>query len=145
MAQRGVIVRRLDAIENLGSVDILCTDKTGTLTSGALHLQEVRSHTGKDRKALLRLAASLGAASSHPISRALATLATSNARLPLSDVRERQGLGVVARTEQGEAAMGRPELLEQMGLAAPPVPRHDGPVAGTPLQREQVGRPQAER
>lgn len=30
MARRGVIVRRLDAIENLGSMDALCTDKTGT-------------------------------------------------------------------------------------------------------------------
>ncbi|TJW00863.1 MAG: magnesium-translocating P-type ATPase, partial [Mesorhizobium sp.] len=30
MAAGGVIVRRLDAIENLGSMDLLCTDKTGT-------------------------------------------------------------------------------------------------------------------
>jgi Mg2+-importing ATPase len=34
MAELGVIVRRLDAIENLGSMDVLCTDKTGTLTRG---------------------------------------------------------------------------------------------------------------
>ena len=38
MAKRGVIVRRLEAIENLGSVDILCTDKTGTLTKGVVEL-----------------------------------------------------------------------------------------------------------
>ena len=38
MAKRGVIVRRLAAIENLGSVDILCTDKTGTLTKGVVEL-----------------------------------------------------------------------------------------------------------
>ena len=36
MARRGVIVRRLEAIEGLGSMDVLCTDKTGTLTAGAM-------------------------------------------------------------------------------------------------------------
>lgn len=38
LAGNGVIVRRLEAIENLGSMDILCTDKTGTLTEGVIHL-----------------------------------------------------------------------------------------------------------
>ena len=38
MAAGGVIVRRLDAIENLGSMDLLCTDKTGTLTEGVIRL-----------------------------------------------------------------------------------------------------------
>jgi Mg2+-importing ATPase len=38
MASHGVLVRRLDAIENLGSMDILCTDKTGTLTEGVVRL-----------------------------------------------------------------------------------------------------------
>jgi P-type Mg2+ transporter len=39
MAKRGVIVRRLNAIENFGSMNVLCTDKTGTLTCGEIHLQ----------------------------------------------------------------------------------------------------------
>ena len=38
MAQRGVIVRRLAALENFGSMDVLCTDKTGTLTQGVVQL-----------------------------------------------------------------------------------------------------------
>lgn len=38
MGKRGVIVRRLESIENFGSMDILCTDKTGTLTEGVIQL-----------------------------------------------------------------------------------------------------------
>lgn len=38
MAEAGVLVRRLPAIENFGSMDILCTDKTGTLTEGTMRL-----------------------------------------------------------------------------------------------------------
>ncbi|WP_246703438.1 magnesium-translocating P-type ATPase [Rhizobium sp. P28RR-XV] len=40
MAAGGVIVRRLDAIENLGSMNLLCTDKTGTLTEGIIKLDD---------------------------------------------------------------------------------------------------------
>lgn len=38
MAKEGVIVRHLTAIENFGSMDVLCTDKTGTLTEGVVKL-----------------------------------------------------------------------------------------------------------
>ncbi|MFO1406774.1 MAG: magnesium-translocating P-type ATPase [Steroidobacteraceae bacterium] len=38
MAAHGVLVRRLPAIENLGSMDVLCTDKTGTLTEGVVRM-----------------------------------------------------------------------------------------------------------
>ena len=46
MAKHGVIVRRLESIENFGSMDILCTDKTGTLTEGVVHLDGALDVTG---------------------------------------------------------------------------------------------------
>jgi Mg2+-importing ATPase len=39
MAQRKVIVKRLASIENFGSMNVLCSDKTGTLTEGTVHVQ----------------------------------------------------------------------------------------------------------
>jgi len=39
MAKEQVIVKRLDAMENLGNIDVLCTDKTGTLTEGKIALK----------------------------------------------------------------------------------------------------------
>lgn len=47
MAKRGVIVRRLNAIENFGSMDVLCTDKTGTLTAGVVQLDRVLDANGE--------------------------------------------------------------------------------------------------
>lgn len=48
MARGGVLVRRSSAIENLGTVDILCTDKTGTLTSGQMALQAATDPAGRE-------------------------------------------------------------------------------------------------
>lgn len=56
MAHRGVIVRRLPAIENLGSMDVLCADKTGTLTEGVVRLDGALDIQGKSSKAVRRLA-----------------------------------------------------------------------------------------
>jgi P-type Mg2+ transporter len=57
MAVRGVLVRRLTAIENLGSMDVLCTDKTGTLTEGVVKLDGAFDHAGEPSSGLLELAA----------------------------------------------------------------------------------------
>jgi Mg2+-importing ATPase len=47
MARQHVIVKRLPAIQNLGSIDILCSDKTGTLTSGALVMNQSLGPDGR--------------------------------------------------------------------------------------------------
>jgi Mg2+-importing ATPase len=40
MARKNVIVKHLDAMQNFGSIDVLCSDKTGTLTSGEMSLEQ---------------------------------------------------------------------------------------------------------
>lgn len=56
MAKRGVIVRRLTSIENFGSMDVLCTDKTGTLTEGIVHLDGALDTQGQPSTDVLRYA-----------------------------------------------------------------------------------------
>jgi Zn2+/Cd2+-exporting ATPase len=134
-ARHGILIRSSAFLEELADLTSLVVDKTGTLTYGTLRLQSITG-AAADHAAAKTLAASLGAASSHPVSRALAGLVSAQDYLPLSEIQERQGLGVVAMTAQGEAALGRPELFAQLGIRTTPIPEHDGPIAGLALEGE---------
>lgn len=56
MSRRGVIVRHLESIENLGSIDVFCTDKTGTLTEGVITLSDAVDGKGRPSAEVRRLA-----------------------------------------------------------------------------------------
>ena len=56
MARKHVIVKHLEAMQNFGSIDVLCSDKTGTLTSGEMSLQEHVDPFGKSSERVFLLA-----------------------------------------------------------------------------------------
>jgi len=56
MAARKVIVKRLVSIENFGSMDVLCSDKTGTLTEGSVRLDAALDAAGQPSDRVLQLA-----------------------------------------------------------------------------------------
>jgi P-type Mg2+ transporter len=56
MAEKKVIVKRLAAIHDLGSMDVLCTDKTGTLTEARIRLEQHLDTLGRDSARVLSLA-----------------------------------------------------------------------------------------
>ncbi len=74
MAQHKVIVKQLLSIENLGSMTVLCSDKTGTLTEGIIQLQDAQDPSGKSSDWVARLAylnASFQTGFTNPIDRAI--------------------------------------------------------------------------
>lgn len=56
LAKKDVLVKDITSIENLGSIDILCTDKTGTLTENKIVLEKYIDATGKESKNVLEYA-----------------------------------------------------------------------------------------
>jgi len=56
MARVKVIVKRLDVIEDLGAMSVLCTDKTGTITVGAITIKKALNVHGEDDPQVLELA-----------------------------------------------------------------------------------------
>jgi len=74
MMRRKVVVKRLSAIFGFGEVDILCTDKTGTITQGAARLRAVTDLEGRPDAGLARLAwlnASLQEGFANPVDEAI--------------------------------------------------------------------------
>jgi Mg2+-importing ATPase len=53
MARKKVIVKRLNAIQNFGAMDVLCTDKTGTITQGKIVLEKHLDVNGEDSEKVL--------------------------------------------------------------------------------------------
>jgi P-type Mg2+ transporter len=108
MAGRGVLVRRLNAIENLGSMDVLCTDKTGTLTEGVVRLNAAVGVADQQDQTVLRLAswnARLTAGIPGPLDQAIVAAAPPDALpvkladIPFDAVRRR--VSVVVANESG--------------------------------------------
>lgn len=138
-ARHGILIRSSAFLEELADLNAIVVDKTGTLTHGELHLQQTVLEENESPDAVLVLTASLGAASSHPVSRALAKLFPREQYLPLEEFSEQQGMGVRAQTAQGEALLGRPAFFSQNNVAVSDVPEHDGPLVGLALNGRFLG------
>ncbi|WP_236965025.1 heavy metal translocating P-type ATPase [Hydrogenophaga sp. SL48] len=111
LARRGILVRRLQAFENLAGINAVVFDKTGTLTHDRLVLRGMTLRDGVDRDQALALAAALAAGSLHPVSRALVEAARaaglSPARSAPVEVTEAAGQGMQGRLDNGgEARLG---------------------------------------
>ena len=114
LARRGVLVRRLQALEALAEIDTVIFDKTGTLTEDRMGLLAVATREGVTRAEALQLASGLARHSLHPASRALVrasgakSLQTENpAGLPiLNNVTETSGKGLEGVLVAGFGTVG---------------------------------------
>ena len=128
-SRHGILIKGTAFLENLSDVTSIVFDKTGTLTTGELTLTALRPEPGISPERLRALASALGAASSHPVSRA-AHRAAEAVQMHIEGVREAGGFGVTGTLDGQIAAFGRPDLFARLGVHAPAPPAHEGPIAG---------------
>ena len=106
LARRQIVALRPDALETLARVTHVVLDKTGTLTLGALRLNDVIAFGVRDRQALVALASALEQGSSHPIAAAF-----TDAAPPLAgvhDILAVPGCGVEGVCDGVRHRLGRP-------------------------------------
>lgn len=126
--KRGVLIKNLQAIENIANVDTVIFDKTGTLTSDAIQITDIKTERTLTNSQALSLAAALATHSTHPISRAIVsknqTQENPHTREQVIDIREEVGLGIqgiinqtnsgltVANTLSGQIKLGSAKFCE---------------------------------
>ena len=120
-ARRGVLYRGGAAVEKLGEVSVVAMDKTGTLTTGELRVEEICSEPAGHEVEVLRLACALEEKSTHPLARAVVRHGVeSGVESVMADRLESvTGNGIRAEVGGREVRLGRRAwVLEGSGLEA---------------------------
>ncbi|MGW2639906.1 heavy metal translocating P-type ATPase [Streptomyces sp. NPDC001348] len=120
-AQLGILIKGPEVLESTRRVDTVVLDKTGTVTTGRMTLQEVHVADGVDEDQLLRLTGALEHASEHPIAQAIAAGAVERTgSLPVPENFENvAGLGVQGVVDGHAVLVGREQLLGQWAIELP--------------------------
>ncbi|MEM1160796.1 MAG: cation-translocating P-type ATPase, partial [Pseudomonadota bacterium] len=125
----GILIKSTAFMEELTRCDTLLLDKTGTVTEGALQVVDVTCAEGVSVEDISAHAAALAAASTHPVSRAVASLKSENTPR-IEDANEIAGRGVEAVIDGKTYRLGRTALHRDAGVEPLAEPDHDGPLAG---------------
>jgi Cd2+/Zn2+-exporting ATPase len=134
-ARHGILFRGGAAIEKLAEVDVVCMDKTGTLTEGAMRVVKVESFPPGFEPEIALIAFSLDSQSNHPVSRAITSYGKAQSLEPYVVTRFERLTGAGLRgVVNGEACyIGRRELMQQEAF------KHWlGNVPDTPLGYSEV-------
>ncbi|WP_371663529.1 heavy metal translocating P-type ATPase [Streptomyces sp. NBC_00280] len=120
-AQLGILIKGPEVLESTRRVDTIVLDKTGTVTTGRMQLQDVFTAPGVDESELLRLAGALEHASEHPIAQAIAAGAGERAgSLPAPEnFQSVAGLGVQGVVDGHAVLVGRQKLLDEWAIELP--------------------------
>jgi Cu+-exporting ATPase len=128
-ALRGIVIRHPRILEASNSIDTVVLDKTGTLTDGAMKVQQVVIPVSAQKvlgasfasllteKSVLSSALALESQSNHPVSQAIAAycIAQSAQQLPVTEFTQTPGIGVAGRVRLGDQSpvviIGSPESV----------------------------------
>ncbi|MDO5510371.1 MAG: heavy metal translocating P-type ATPase [Weeksellaceae bacterium] len=119
-AQNGVLVKNAQALESMQKMNILLTDKTGTLTEGKPVLAEIYNGSDMDDEQFLLYAASLNQNSEHPLAKAV--LQKFAAEYPSSQMLEVEGFeniagqGVKAQVNNKNLLLGNEKMLKTQNI-----------------------------
>ncbi len=121
-AQSGVLIKNAEALEKMNKVNVLITDKTGTITEGKPSVEKVYA-INQNEDVLIMNIASLNQYSEHPLAIAMINFAKTR-NVAITDVKDFKavsGKGVVGTVAGKKVAVGNRKLMEKVGSEIPDV------------------------
>lgn len=120
-AKNGILIKNAEALEQMNKVNVLITDKTGTLTVGKPSLQHIEALETTNQNSVLKIAASLNQNSEHPLSTAVLKKANAeNISIEKIDNFENiSGKGIKGNLNEQTVYLGNQSLLEQFNITIP--------------------------
>jgi len=117
-AQAGILIRNGDALQMAGKLTCLIVDKTGTVTEGKPTIASIEPMSDLDETTILQLAASIEAASEHPLAASIVAAAGQKqlSLKPVSQFAAMIGLGVSATCEGQRLLFGNKALMDKEGV-----------------------------
>ena len=125
-ARRGILIRDAATLQRLAAVDVVASDKTGTLTTGQLTLGASNTEEPHEEADVLMLAASLERVSEHPIGKALVRAAEERGLVlsDSSDVEILPGKGLAGSIGARHVRVGTAAFLEDTGIVVGSLPEN---------------------
>ena len=116
----GMLIKGGKYLEALAKTDAVVLDKTGTITTGTLSVSSVWTAEGVSEQALLKLAASAEALSTHPVAKAIRAAAGDAPEA--EEIREIAGRGIEAVVGGKRILAGRSTFLQENGVDVSQLP-----------------------
>jgi P-type Cu+ transporter len=118
-AQDGILIKNAEALERMEKVNTVVIDKTGTLTQGKPAVATIVTAEGFEEADVLRLAASVEAASEHPLAAAIVVAAKARGfeTAKVMGFDSPAGKGAIGMVERKRLAIGNAKFLAELSIA----------------------------
>ena len=132
ISKKGLLIKGTKHIEDLAKAKVLALDKTGTITTGKMKVQEFNLLQNKkdsnelDKQKILQYAYSLEVNSNHPISNAIMEYAKQNDIKPLEVEKQKEiaGCGIYGKIDGKDVIIGNKKMLEKYHITFERIPEN---------------------
>ena len=118
-AQSGILIKNAEALEEMNKVNVLITDKTGTITEGKPSVEKIYALQNDQEESLLEDIASLNQQSEHPLADAVVKYAKKR-NITFKEIKDFEaiaGKGVVGQVSSRRVVLGNLKLMDQENVA----------------------------